>query len=434
MAIPDNSTIASSQLLVSFSNTMHKWIMNIIGVYCIFFTFINIYLNNIDQAYATVITLPFLAISMLLYRKGYIYESKVINIMQMLCVITVLSVIAGTMSMMFMYYFPLMIASLILFQGEQAKTAVIVTIVSFVSLIIVIRLDESLAGINFNKVQLKAEQFANIIGVCSLCILLLFFSNRSMNKIRNTLIEKGDLLQKKNEQLTDVIYTRDKMMSVISHDLRSPIIALNSAMNVFTDQEIDPLLQKQIVSDLKLKSSHLLAMIDDVLQWSKAQSESINCSIDKISIGHFKNYLIELVDLIGAVKNIKLELEFKFNPTTDFILCDKNLMEAVLRNLVSNAIKFSNEGSKLKVSATDKDNKCEISIQDFGKGLTEKQIADIKNGNTFTTKGTAMENGHGLGLQLVQEFLKKQDSELGVESNPGQGSRFYFSVPFHENN
>jgi two-component system sensor histidine kinase/response regulator len=216
--------------------------------------------------------------------------------------------------------------------------------------------------------------------------------------------------------------------------LRSPIIALNSAMNVFSENELDPIIQKEIVGDIKIKSSRLLSLIDDLLEWSRAQSSSINCTIDKINIAHFKLFLEELVDLIGAAKNIKLELDFKFNPSTEFILCDKNLMETVLRNLVSNAIKFSNEGSKLVISVTDKNNKCEFSIQDFGKGLTEKQIAEIKKGHSFTTKGTASETGHGLGLQLVQEFLKKQDSELQIESQPGQGSRFYFSVPIHEAN
>jgi signal transduction histidine kinase len=421
----------SDDLLMEYSNIMHVWLMKIIAIYSIVYTFVNVYLGDVHQAYATVLSFPLVLISFVLYKKEFVFTSKLFNIIQILTTITVLSMLAGSMSLMLLYYFPLIIASLILFQGQQRMTGYVISGVIVVLILKVSKIEQPFDNIHLDPEHLKSDQFANILGVCGLCILLLFFANKSVSHIRKNLIEQSFELRKKNEQLTAVIYTREKMMSVISHDLRAPIISLNSAMNIFSEQDIDPAFQKELVGDIKKKSVKLLGMIDDLLAWTKAQSESINCSIEKISIAHFKEYLTDLVSLIGASKKIELELDFKFNPTTEFILCDKNLMETVLRNLVSNAIKFSDEGSKLHIAATDKNNKCEFSIKDYGKGLTEKQIADIKSGNSFTTKGTAQEHGHGLGLQLVQEFLKKQNSELEVESSLGEGSRFYFSVPIH---
>jgi signal transduction histidine kinase len=434
MAIFENAQDTSDDLLMDYSNIMHVLLMKIIAVYSLIYTFINIYLNDFDQAYATALSVPLVLISYLLYKKNFIFASKLFNVVQILGTITVLSVFAGLMSLMFLYYFPLMIATLILFQGKQKMTGYVISGIIVVLILMVSRIDQPYIPIHLNANHLKLDQFANIIGVCGLCIVLLFFANRGVTDIRKNLVDQTYELNRKNEHLKAVIYTREKMMSVISHDLRYPIISLNSAMNIFSEQDIDPAFQRELVGDIKKKSDKLLTMIDDLLAWTKAQSEAINCSIEKISIAHFKDYLTDLINLIGASKKIELELDFKFNPATEFILCDKNLMETVLRNLVSNAIKFSDEGSKLLVSATDKNNKCEISIKDSGKGLTEKQIADIKSGNSFTTMGTAMEHGHGLGLQLVQEFLKKQNSELEVESSLGEGSRFYFSVPFHQNN
>ena len=431
MAISQSTQETSDDLLMEYSNIMHVWLMKIISIYSIVYTFVNVYLGDIYQAYATVLSLPLVLISVILYKKEFIFASKLFNVVQILATITLLSVLAGMMSLMFLYYFPLIIASLILFQGQQKMTGYVISGIIVVLILMVSRIEQPFDSIHLNPDHLKSDQFANILGVCGLCILLLFFANKSVSHIRKNLIEQSYELGKKNEQLTAVIYTRERMMSVISHDLRAPIISLNSAMNIFSDQDIDPAFQRELVGDIQKKSVKLLTMIDDLLAWTKSQSESINCSIDKIRIDHFKEYLTDLINLIGATKKIELELDFKFNPTTEFILCDKNLMETILRNLVSNAIKFSDEGSKLIISAVDKNSKCEFSIKDFGKGLTEKQMTDIKSGNSFTTKGTAQENGHGLGLQLVQEFLKKQNSELEVESSLGEGSRFYFSVPIH---
>lgn len=432
--MPNSQSVqkTSDDLLMDYSNIMHVWLMKIIAIYSIIYTFVNVYLGDIYQAYATALSLPLVLISFVLYKKEFVFTSKLFNIIQILTTITVLSLLAGSMSLMFLYYFPLIIASLILFQGQERMTGYVISGAIVILLLLVTRISQPYDSIHLDAEHLKADQFVNIIGVCGLCIVLLFFANKSVSHIRKNLIEQSSELRKKNEQLTAVIYTREKMMSVISHDLRAPIISLNSAMNIFSDQEIDPAFQRELVGDIQKKSVKLLTMIDDLLAWTKSQSESINCSIDKIRIDHFKEYLTDLINLIGATKKIELELDFKFNPNTEFILCDKNLMETILRNLVSNAIKFSDEGSKLIISAIDKNSKCEFSIKDFGKGLTEKQMTDIKNGNSFTTKGTAQENGHGLGLQLVQEFLKKQNSELEVESSLGEGSRFYFSVPIHE--
>jgi two-component system sensor histidine kinase/response regulator len=104
-------------------------------------------------------------------------------------------------------------------------------------------------------------------------------------------------------------------------------------------------------------------------------------------------------------------------------------LDAIFRNLISNAIKFSTNGSKVQLSISRLENNCELSIRDFGKGMTEKEISDFKRGISFSTSGISNEKGHGLGLQLVKEFLHKQNSELNIESYPGFGSRFYFSLP-----
>jgi hypothetical protein len=392
-------------------------------VFCLF----SYYLKDYEQAAVTLLASPLVLISAFLFKKGFVTTSKLLNILQIVMVITMLCLLTGNYSFAFMYYFPVIISCLIIFKGQHKKLGYLILLLIVVLLIIVTYLDIRIGINSYDSEHQKADQISNIVGVCTACILLFAFSIKSTEIIQRRLIEKTKEVQSKNEQLAATIYTRDKMMSVISHDLRSPIIALNSAMNIFSNQEIDPIIQKDIIGQIENKSNNLLSMIDELLSWTKSQSISINVNLEKIEISYLLNYALEQIQIIGESKNINLEVIN--NSKAKHILGDKNMLDAVLRNLISNAVKFSSSGNKIQFTITDNNNSCEVSIRDFGKGMSEKELKDFKKGIAFTTIGTANEKGHGLGLQLVKEFLHKQNAELNVESHEGFGSRFYFSLP-----
>ena len=117
MAISESAQNTSDDILMDYSNVMHVWLMKIIAFYSVVYTFINIYLGDVQQAYATALSLVLVSTSGFIYNKGFVYTSKVFNVINILITITVLSVLAGVTSLMFLYYFPLIIATLILFQG-----------------------------------------------------------------------------------------------------------------------------------------------------------------------------------------------------------------------------------------------------------------------------------------------------------------------------
>ncbi|MFM7016177.1 MAG: sensor histidine kinase [Bacteroidota bacterium] len=427
MSTPDPISVESESLLMEHSDAMHKWLMNIAIVYSLLFSMFSVFLNDIPQAIGTFAAFPLAVLSSVLFKMGLKTTSKVFNLCQIMLVVTSLCLLAGNESFAFMYYFPIIISTLLIFQGKKKNIGYLMVGIAIALLMVVTSLDFKIDIINLDVEHQKADQLSNIIGVCTSCILLFVFSIKSSDIIQKRLLEKTQELQIKNEQLAAAVFTRDKMMSVISHDLRSPIIALNSAMNVFINQDLDPMVQKEIVGQIQVKSNKLLTMIDDLLCWTKAQSTSIRFHLDKIETGHIIYYTNSLIELMGSPKNIELEI---INRTSHkYVLCDKNLIEAILRNLVSNAIKFSPIGNKIVFSLLEINNRCEISIRDYGKGMTEKELEDFYHGVSFTTKGTANEKGHGLGLQLVKEFLHKQNSILQIESFEGFGSRFYFSLP-----
>lgn len=424
------STTKTESFALEHSKKVHGGLLKAIGVYIIVFFFVNLYYDDHLQAYATACAFPFTLFSFYLYKIDKFYLSKLLNYIQLSLIITALCLITGMESLVFMYFFPLIIGALVMFQGKERSTGYVLVVSTILVLTILTYLDLHLDPLHNDYAHLQSDKMANSIGVGIFCLIELIFFIRYTTETHNKLIDKTELLEVKNNQLLSAMYARDKMMSVVSHDLRSPIIALNSAMNVFSDQEIDPSLQKEIIGQIKAKSGKLLLMIDDILSWSKSQSLSINVNIEPVEIDYIINYSQDQISSMGETKNIELEVLNKSN--SKVVSADKNMLDAILRNLISNAIKFSSSGNKIEIAFTDEKNHCEISIRDFGKGMTAKELSDFKNGITFSKSGTDNETGHGLGLQLVKEFLHKQNSELYVESHPGFGSRFYFSLPIAE--
>jgi len=421
------SSVKTESFALEHSKKVHGGLLKVIGIYIVVFFFVNLYYKDKLQAYATISALPLTLVSYYLYKIDKFYFSKLLNYIQICLIITTLCLITGMDSLVFMYFFPLVIGALVMFQGSEKRTGYFLVFSTILVLIILSYLDLRLDPNHKDYAHLQSDKIANTIGVGIFCLIELIYFIRYTTETHNKLIEKSELLEIKNNQLISAMYTRDKMMSVISHDLRSPIIALNSAMSVFTDKEIDPLLQKDILGQIKVKSNKLLILIDDLLNWTKSQSTAINVNIEKLDINNTIAYVKEQVEIVGGAKSIELELIT--NPNALFVVADKNMLDAILRNLISNAIKFSSNGSKIQLAISQINNSCEISFRDFGKGMSDKEIADFKKGVSFSTSGMANEKGHGLGLQLVKEFLQKQNSELYVESYPGFGSRFYFSLP-----
>jgi hypothetical protein len=142
MAISENFQDTSDDLLMEYSNIMHVWLMKIIAFYSVVYTFINIYLGDVQQAYATVISFVLVLISYFLYNKGYVFISKLFNLFQILFTITTLSILAGVMSLMFLYYFPLIIALLFIFQGKQKITGYIISGIIVVLILLVSRVNK----------------------------------------------------------------------------------------------------------------------------------------------------------------------------------------------------------------------------------------------------------------------------------------------------
>lgn len=241
--------------------------------------------------------------------------------------------------------------------------------------------------------------------------------------------EAEKALMQSEQQLRNLIATKDKFFSIVAHDLRSPFQGLLGMSNILVDEDEDLTTEErnQFLKKLDEGLKAQYRLLDDLLAWSRVQRGVIE-------------YNPELNDLAADIQEViiffnnslekkKLKIEHPFNESL-MINYDKNIIATVVRNLLSNAIKFSYEGNTIYISATNSSNEIVVSIKDTGFGIS-KENADklFKIDSHFSMLGTMKEGGTGLGLILCKELIEKHGGKIWVESELDKGSIFYFSIP-----
>ncbi|MDW8295741.1 MAG: HAMP domain-containing sensor histidine kinase [Raineya sp.] len=239
---------------------------------------------------------------------------------------------------------------------------------------------------------------------------------------RNTILaEYSKDLERKNKELDMLNASKDRLFSIIAHDLRSPLSSSKSLVELACqgDYPLDSL--KQLLPDMYQNLSYTLNLVDNLLYWAKSQLDNVEPAMKEINLNKFLVSTFENLQLIGQYKQIKLILDIQ--RTEGLIkICDEQMIMIMLRNLFSNAVKFSPVGGKVVVS-TDWDKKfLKIQVRDEGEGISAENLEKIRNGILFSQKGTMNEKGTGLGLSLVQSLMRKCNGFLSLESIENQGT------------
>lgn len=236
------------------------------------------------------------------------------------------------------------------------------------------------------------------------------------------------ILQQRDE-LQATVEARDKMYSVIAHDLRSPIGTLKMVFNMLSisitpDQVSEESFEMISMGNNITESTFML--LDNLLKWTKSQIGRMNTVFQEVDISEVVLFASKMSDLVAQVKNVEVEYEI---PGPISVHCDVDMVKTIMRNLMSNAIKYSQEGGRIVISVSDSPTHAVISVRDFGIGIKEEDIPKLLNPEIHhTTYGTKNEEGSGLGLQLVQDLTRRNGGELTVESKEGEGSTFTFTI------
>lgn len=223
--------------------------------------------------------------------------------------------------------------------------------------------------------------------------------------------------------------TKDKLLSIIAHDLRSPfnnIIGLSSLLQKRSDSFEDKQSEKYI-DIINATAKETLVLLDNLLNWAKSQTGELTIKLEKTTLPSTIEQVISLENKLAATKEIILNYSC-FDKIE--LYTDQNILKIVLRNLISNAIKFTNYGGNINVKSVQKGDLVEVSIEDDGVGMSKKTVEKLFD--IYTTKtllGTANEVGTGLGLALSKEFINKLGGEIMVTSEVGKGSIFTILLP-----
>ena len=396
--------LKSKNLLEEHANEMHRWLLLTVAIFSAAFSIVSLLLHDFMQAFVSILSLPGVGLAYLLYKKGYLYFSKVFNGLQITAMISTVSLLTGPETLTFMYFFPITISAIIAFQGKERYAGYALISIIFIVLIILTTIPIPVDKIHLDPEHLKVDRFANVIGVTICCVIIIVFMIKALDNVQKELIQNSNILNLKNQALLTASYSRDQLMSIIAHDLRSPMAAVIVTVDVCSKPNIDFETKNELLQSLKTKAIQIMTMTDQLLDWSRSQTGNLECKKEPIAVNHFNEYSKEWSNLIGETKNITCKINISQN-NGETIICDKNMIETILRNLISNAIKFSPADSTIKISSYINNLKRIFEVQDYGKGMTEGELQNLKEGISFTTYGTNREKGNGFGLQLVQEFL-----------------------------
>ena len=236
-------------------------------------------------------------------------------------------------------------------------------------------------------------------------------------------------IKRSREKLRELNATKDKLFSIISHDLRSSLGTVLSFSDLLLENvERYPLEKiRKFASTIYQSSKNTFELLENLLDWSRLQTEQITKKIEKQNLNDTVSNVVQLYIEVAKIKHITIQNNI---PPDVFIFCDIDMTKTVLRNLILNALKFTDFHGKVTLNSLENDSEIEIHVSDDGVGIIAENIPFLFSiDKNISTLGTNKEKGTGLGLMLCKDLIDKQGGKIWVESEPGKGSTFKFSLP-----
>jgi signal transduction histidine kinase len=251
------------------------------------------------------------------------------------------------------------------------------------------------------------------------------FELNNLVKEQNSVISK---LKESEKNLVELNSFKDKLFSIVAHDLRSPISNIKTFLSFILEDEDATLEEiREILGNFGNQIDGTLDIIDNLLRWSYSQINSAKLCIENINLHDLVNNVIKPIKVRFKNKVIHIQNEI---PVDFYLEIDKDIISTVLRNLISNSVKFTNSDGIVKITVEKlTNNKFEIKVMDNGIGMTEEELSYLfKKEKVSSKRGTNNEKGIGLGLLICKEFLEIHNSKINVKSEVNKGSEFKITI------
>jgi signal transduction histidine kinase/Tfp pilus assembly protein PilF len=278
-----------------------------------------------------------------------------------------------------------------------------------------------------DKSKLMTIFLGGLVSLFLIFILGLYQSRQKVKKANDIALKQKEEIERQAAELKELNQLKDKIMSIMSHDLRSPVASLTSIISLLDQDMITPEEFVMLKNGMNKQLSAVSLLLDNLLHWSRSQLQGDGgLHKEMISMNTIIEQNIEL--LHEAAKNKQISLVYQNNEPA-FAYADPNHADIVIRNLISNAIKFTKHAGKIEVTAKRENGHVAVAVTDTGIGMTEETARKVFDHLHESSYGTDGEKGTGLGLVLCKDFIEQNNGAIGVKSQAGVGSTFYFTLP-----
>ncbi len=268
-------------------------------------------------------------------------------------------------------------------------------------------------------------------------LLILFITNFIRSRTRKIQVEelneklkqeqiRSEAILEQTHHLEEVNQVKDKLFSIVSHDLKDSISSIKAFLDLLKEDSISKEEFRELIPELSDNANNASSLLFNLLNWSKSQMQNLEPKPELFNIQDVFHTKMALVEQKVEDKRIVLIDESQ----RDFIYADRSMVEIVIQNLITNAVKFSRIGDVITVSNQEVNGKALICVEDTGVGISRKNIDKLFNANkNFTTIGTKNEKGTGLGLTIAKDLVELNDGRIWVESTENVGSKFFIELP-----
>jgi len=233
-------------------------------------------------------------------------------------------------------------------------------------------------------------------------------------------------IQKQAEELNYLNGVKDKLFSILAHDLRGPLNSLRGLIQLLEEETLSPEEFKEVIPLVSQNVGNNSILLENLLMWSRSQMQGMQTLTENVRINQVFTENLEFIDHLSKKKNIEIQ---NLVPDEVVVKADQGMVDIVMRNLLTNSIKFTPAGGEIILDAQDEKDHWKIIISDSGVGIAEENLPKIFGDKFFTTAGTQKEKGSGLGLLLSKELVEKNQGKIWVHSIEGEGTTFYFTLP-----
>jgi two-component system, sensor histidine kinase and response regulator len=286
--------------------------------------------------------------------------------------------------------------------------------------------DAALQAEEINKQRIWIYFYVGCLSLLVILAFVLFYNNRHDRKAKLALEEKNKAIETQAQQLRNLNATKDKLFSIISHDLRSPLASLRALMDIVGTSGLTKQEFVDVTRSLKRNLDSVYDDLDNLLLWAQTQLRGLQAFPEEFDLFTLVEDKIKLFNDPASSKGIVFVNTIAPGM---FVFADRNHVNLIFRNLLANAVKFNQPGGTISISATERGDYYEINVMDSGIGISLEDIGKLFNAEThFTTPGTNKEKGAGIGLLLTKEFVESNKGSIRVSSQLGKGTSFIFTL------